>query len=231
MGGIRRHNSPTGVEPSSPKVGFAGVTGYSRPVTNDEQWTMYYFEAHAAQCQACEDPLRVSKEGRRLCDEGFRLAVDVATYLYCLSNNEVYSRQQENGRDVRVECPRDYLQSISLLKAINRAVRKGDCFLPKPKSHDKNYPVESRPTSSHKKEEVRPRPRYETKIVEPKSPRPKQKPRRRERESTDDLIADSKRGSLYDWDMAEREKAERREQKVRYNVEVREPKPDRRFYP
>jgi hypothetical protein len=64
---------------------------------------------------------------------------------------------------------------------------------------------------------------YDTKLVEPKTPRPAPKLRRRERESTDDLIADSMRGSLYNDDMARLERAEKREQHLRYNIEVREP--------
>jgi hypothetical protein len=64
---------------------------------------------------------------------------------------------------------------------------------------------------------------YDTKLVAPKTPRPAPKPRRRERESTDDLIADSKRGSLYGDDMKRLERAEKREQQLRYNTELREP--------
>jgi len=226
MGGFRRHNSPTGVEPASPKVGFVGVTGISRPVTNEEHWSLYYFEAHAVQCDACQHPLAVAKEGRQLCDEGHRLAIDVAEFLiYLHKDGEVYSRVRDGEKEVRVEVPHDYKQTLSLLKAINRATRRGEKFPTKPRSLDRHYLVEPRMSTEKSKREykddVKPSPRqhYETIIRAPTSP----KPLHRERESTNDLVADSKRGSLYGLDMGELEKAERRDQQLRYNIEVREP--------
>ena len=235
MPGYQRHNSPKGVEPGSPKVGFAGVTGISRPCSNEEQWICYYFEAHAVQCDACRDPLRVSKAGKQLCRTGHDLAIDVADILlFRRKDGEVYSRVKDGEREVRVEIPHDYQQTLSLLMAINRAVRKGEKFPTKPRSMDKHYYVEPRPTSSGKSkrdsyEEDSQSPQlsmrriYDTKLVEPKSPRPAPRPRRRERESTDDLTADSKRGSLYDQDMRQLERAEKREKDIKYNLEVREP--------
>lgn len=223
MGGFKRHASPTGVEPTA-KVDFAGVTGISRPVSNEEHWALYYFEAHAVQCDACVYPLTVSKEGRQLCDEGHGLAIEVAKYLiYLHKDGEVYSREREAEKEVRVEVPRDYKQTISLLKAINRATRKGEKFLSKPRSLDRHYLVEPRISAekSKRKDEVSPpsmRQHYDTVVREPKTPK-----KHRERESINDLVADSKRGSLYDRDMGELEKAERRDEKLRYNVEIREP--------
>lgn len=235
MPGYQRHNSPKGVEPTSPKVGFAGVTGISRPSTNEEQWICYYFEAHATQCDACRDPLRVAKAGRQLCRAGHDLAIDVADILlFRRKDNEVYSRVKDGEQQVRVELPHDYCQTVSLLTAINRAVRKGEKFPVKPRSMDRNYFVEPRISSDKTQRdsfEREPQPQqqlsmrriYDTKLIEPKSPRPTPKPRRRERESSDDLLTDSKRGSLYSEDMRRLEKAEKREQDVKYNLEVREP--------
>jgi hypothetical protein len=151
----------------------------------------------------------------------------------------VYSRVRDGEREVRVEIPHDYHQTLSLLKAINRAVRKGEKFPTKPHSLDRNYFVEPRVSPDSKQRDVfegeampqqlsmrRP---YDTKLVEPKLPRPAPRPRRRERESTDDLIANSKRGSLYDEDMRRLERAEKLDREIRYNLEVREPKPRRPF--
>lgn len=227
MGAFARHNSPKGVEPSSPKVQFAGVTGTSRPSTNEEQWICYYFEAHAATCDACRDPSRVAKAGRQLCRTGHDLAIDVADILlYRRRDGEVYSRVKDGEQQVRVEIPHNYEQTLSLLKAINRAVHKGEKFPTKPRSMDKNYFVEPRISPDRvrqDKESEQPLSMRRVKLVEPKSPRPSPKPRRRERESSDDLIADSKRGSLYGEDMRRLERAEKREQDIRYNLEVREP--------
>jgi len=225
MGGLR-HHSPTGVPPKTSKVGFAGVTGISRPVNNEEHWTLYYFEAHAATCDSCVDPLRVSKSGRQLCDEGHQLAIDVAELIFFRRRDgEVYSHIQDEGQEVRVEMPHGYDQTLSLLKAIHRALKKGDNFLQKPKSLDRTYFVGSRIPTDHsvKRKEDRkpsPKPHYDTLVVRPTSP---QRPRRRERESPRDSLKESKRGSLYGMDMGELEKAEKRERQLRYNLEVREP--------
>jgi hypothetical protein len=232
MGGLRRHNSPTGVSPKNSKVDFAGVTGISRPVNNEEHWTLYYFEAHAAQCRTCEDPLQVSRSGKQLCDEGHQLAIDVAELIFRSKDDKVYSYVKDNEQEVRVEIPHGYEQTLSLLKAIQRASRKKEKFIHK--SHDKNYLVGSRISTDHKvkrdsrdhqrnKEETKPspKPQFGTVIVQPSSPR---RPRRREPEPQLESSKDrSKRGSLYGMDMGELEKAERREQRLRYNLEVREP--------
>jgi hypothetical protein len=231
MGGIPRHNSPTGVHSRSPKnskVGFAGVTGISRPLTNDEHWALYYFEAHAGSCQSCHDPLKVSRSGKKLCDDGHRLAIDVANQIFRRNDGEVYSRTRDGEQEVRVEIPHGYTQTLSLLDAIQRSIRHGERFV-KPASHDRTYVVASRlPTEKLKhdrKEEVAKPPAvksskiYDTVVVEPASStrRP-----RRERESHD-THTDSKRGSLYDFDMSELARAEMRDQKIRYNLEVRLP--------
>ncbi|KIW04283.1 uncharacterized protein PV09_04580 [Verruconis gallopava] len=222
----QRHDSPLGVEPGSPKVGFAGVTGVSRPMENDEHWTLYYFEAHAALCEMCHNPLRVSREGKQLCHIGYELAIDVADILvYRRKDDKVYSRVRDGEREVRVEIPCNYEQTLSLLKAINRAIREGEKFPTRPRSMDKNYLVEPRlsPEQTEAPRLSMRRP-YDTKLVEPKSSRPRDKLRRRERESSENLIPDSNRGSLYNDDMRRLERAEKREQDVRYNVRTCEPK-------
>ena len=223
MGGYRRHNSPTGVEPASPKVGFAGVTGVSRPSTNEEQWICYYFEAHAAVCDACQDPLKVAKAGGQLCRTGHDLAIDIAEILYFRRTGDaVYSRVKDNEREVRVEIPHDYEQTLSLLKAINRALRKGEKFPTKPRSMDRTYLVEPRIKRDSIESEPQPQPlsMRRTRIVEPKSPKPAPKPRKR-RDSTD--ILDSRRGSVYAEDMRKLEKDQRAEKDIKYNLEFREP--------
>jgi hypothetical protein len=172
----------------------------------------------------------VAKAGRQLCRIGTDLAVDVAEMLFFRrKDNEVYSRVKDGEREVRVELPHDYHQTVSLLTAINRAVHKGEKFPVKPRSMDRSYFVEPRVSLDNSKRdsiEGEPQPQqlsmrriYDTKLIEPKSPRPAPKPRRRERESSDD----PKRGSLYSEDMRRLEKAEKREQEVKYNLEVREP--------
>jgi hypothetical protein len=232
MGGLRRHNSPTGVSPKNSRVDFAGVTGISRPVNNEEHWTLYYFEVHAAQCRSCEDPLEVSRSGRQLCDEGHQLATDVAELIFRRKDGKVYSRTKDGEQEVCVEIPHGYDQTFSLLRAIQRSLKKKERFLHR--SHDKHYPIASRIPTDHKvKRETRdqqrsiedtktsPKPQFDTVIVQPSSPR---RPRRRSPEPQHESSKDrSRRGSLYGMDMGELEKDERREQRLRYNLEVRQP--------
>jgi len=223
MGGLRRHDSPTGVPSRSPKgsrVGFAGVTGISRPLSNDEHWSLYYFEAHAAKCSSCFDPLKVSRSGKKLCDKGHQLAIEVASLIFH-KDGKCYSHTRDGEQEVRVEVPHGYDQTSSLLKAIQRAIRHGERFV-KPHSHDRTYLVQSRlPTDhvKHDRKEEQPSKTYETVVVEPSSP-----PRRPRRDrEPQDSETNSKRGSLYGLDMGELERMEKREQKLRYILEERQP--------
>jgi hypothetical protein len=223
MGGLRRHDSPTGIPRRSPKesraVGFAGVTGISRPLSNDEHWSLYYFEAHASKCSTCFDPLKVARQDKQLCDKGHQFAIEVASLIFRNKDGECYSHIRDGKQEVRVEIPHGYEQTSSLLKAIQRALRNGERFV-KPRSLDRTYVVQQRvptePVKQDRKEESSTK-NYETVLVEPSSPtrRP-----RRDREHQD---TDSKRGSLYGLDMGELERMEKREQKIRYNLEVRQP--------
>jgi hypothetical protein len=223
MGGLRRHDSPTGVSrrfsKDSRAVGFAGVTGISRPLSNDEHWSLYYFEAHASKCSACFDPLKVARQGKKLCDKGHNFAIEVASLIFRNKDGECYSHVRDGQQEVRVEIPHGYDQTSSLLKAIQRAIRHGERFI-KPHSHDRTYLVQQRlptePVKQDRKEEHSPK-FYETVLVEPSSPtrRP-----RREREHQD---SESKRGSLYGLDMGELERMEKREKNIRYKLEVRQP--------
>jgi len=148
MRGMHRYNSPTGApsSPKSAKVCFVDgeVTSMSRPVTNDEHWTLYYFETHAAICKSCFEPLIVSKQGKTFCDKGRELAIDVTRLIYLNEDGKICSRRMQGHQEVRVEVPNGYDQTLSLLKAIQRGDRKGEQFL-KPKSHDRRYYVHDDP--------------------------------------------------------------------------------------
>lgn len=214
MGGMRgRHNSPIGApsSPKSAKVCFAegDVTGILRPLTNDEHWTLYYFESHAAQCRSCHEPLHVSKEGRRLCDTGHDLAINVAGLIFRTKDGKFHSRQ-DRQRDIRLEIPGDYVETISLLKAIQRRAKKGEHFV-KPKSHDKSYFVSGRRVPERFATTPEPAPpRYETKVAKPWSHDPLR------------CFSESQRGSHYGADMGELEKAMKMEQRV-YKTVLRAP--------
>ena len=221
-------------------MGFAEeiVTGYSRPLSSDEHWTLYYFEEHALQCSQCFEPLRVHKTGGQLCDEGHDLAIAVARLMfYSHSRGGIFSRAKEDSQETRVETPPSYRQTLGLLQAIQRALRNGDRFV-KSKSLDRTYYVPPRqPVMQHHHHDVgfssssdegrsshRSRDsEYAVKVIEPKAPKPRSR-----RES---MVSDSRRGSLYGEDMADLVREKKREQRLKYNLEVREPsgKSSRRY--
>jgi hypothetical protein len=247
MGGIRRPDMPTGVVPKKPTahVGFAAslVTGISRPLTNTEDWTLYYFEDHAQSCPACHNPYKVHKASKQLCDQGHQLAVDVADLLFRLRlDGEVYSRTQNESQEVRVEIPCKYLQVAQLFKAIQRS---GRGFLKQTPSYDKHYYVGPRLAAARSPDAAR-RPAapaaasntHKVRVVEPSLPttttsRSSQhhhSPRRSgsSQRHHAELPVKVKRGSLYETDLLALEEARQRESRFQYTLEVREPSSSRR---
>lgn len=130
--------------------GSSPVTSVSRPLSNVERWTLYYFESHARLCSACVDPYAVHKAHRKLCSEGHRLAQDVAKIMYSTDRGRnVFDAGTPSKRSVnviRVELPRDYDEVRSLLKAMERSLRHRN---QKPiVSFDKTYHVVQYPIVS-----------------------------------------------------------------------------------
>jgi len=219
MGGVRRHESPTGFSAPT-KVGFAAtlVTGVSRPLRRQEHWTIYYFEKHAAKCRDCRNPDQVQKEGQQLCPEGFDYAADIADLLFKLRlDGEVYCTAPREGQAIRVEIPPDYHNVISLLKAFRRS---GSGLIKESVSYDRNYPIGPRLARSDSvkepREPVSPSLPYNTKTFEPPSP-----PRkiRRRRFSSERMS----RGSLHELDERAQREADMRERLCQYDLEIRKP--------
>jgi hypothetical protein len=225
MGGIRRHESPTGVAKRA--VGFAEslVTGVSRPLSNDEHWKLYYFEDHSTKCDECFKPYAVHKEGRQLCSHGHELAIEVAELLFKLSaDGEVYARSKLDGHEVRVEIPASYKNTVGLFKAIERS---NHGFLKKRSSYDRNYLVQPRISlpRRHDDEDIpRPSSGYKSRLAEPAVlPLPRKR-------SIKPHSSVGKRGSVYEDDLYDMEEAARRERQTKYRYEVREPSHARRIY-
>lgn len=230
MGAPRSYTSSyTSSAPRSPtKVKFQAdpVSGSSRQLTNNELWTLYYFEQHAAECSYCYDPLVVANEGARLCSEGNDCATEVSALLFRRSDGNIYAREKDvEGKEIHVEMPVDYFQCTQLLHAIQRCLKKGEKFL-KTEAHR----TSSRRVSARKVDEprisarrvlptpVEPRPHYDVKVVQPRQPHtlhPEYLAPKKKRTSP--------RGSLYDVDMEEAEQRYQQEMTLNYNVEVREP--------
>ncbi|KAJ5028761.1 hypothetical protein J3E72DRAFT_306039 [Bipolaris maydis] len=231
-----RTNMPTAVhaKPAVAKkervVGFYEdpVISFCRPVNTSESWAAYHFEMHARKCAHCHNAYEVHRNHERLCDVGHGLAQDVARYIYHKSG-ATYSTMEENNKLVRVEIPAGYVEVCSLLKAIERSLRHRSRrpFV----SMDRSYyvaPRSSPPPAS-------PPRRSNTVKVEQEQPKIKSA-----RPRTDDIVdwpqhtvtttkakrplseisntPNSKRGSLYEEDLAK----QRRNAK-HYAVEVREP--------
>jgi len=228
----RVHTMPTVIHPksssktttASPKkervVGFLKdpVTEFSRPVNAAESWALYYFEQHARSCAFCKNPYEVHRNHEQLCDQGHRLAQDVAYYIYNDTNGHTCSMFDENHKLVRIELPAGYDQVRGLLRAIARSLRHRSRtpFV----SMDRTYYVAAR--IPHRSQSV--------KVEHSKS---KRRPRTGEivdwpehdiTKSKHTVLTevnnslDRKRGSIYEQDLAD----QRRNAK-KYSVEVREP--------
>jgi len=229
-----RTNQPTIVHsrPSTAKkervVGFYEdpVDSFSRPVNTAESWAAYHFEMHARKCAYCHNPYEVHRNHEQLCEVGHGLAQQVARYIYQKSDGATYSTVEEDNKLVRVEIPAGYVEVCSLLKAIERSIRHRSR---KPfVSMDRSYYVAPRTAPAS------PRRSHSVKVEQ--EPKTKTKPYARSRNGE---IVDwpqhtttrpkrplaeisntpsSKRGSLYEEDLAKQRRAAKH-----YAVEVREP--------
>jgi hypothetical protein len=117
-------------EPAPPKsrkdlrITFADpvVTAAFRPLTNAEEWTLYFFEKHATKCTHCHNPYKVYKANKTLCQAGYELCADVADLPFHISKDGViFSRRPYESHEVRVEIPAGYVQVMGLFKAIQRS--------------------------------------------------------------------------------------------------------------
>lgn len=216
--------------PSSPKkdriVGFHRdpVASVSRPVNTAESWAAYHFESHACKCAYCHNPYEVHRNRQQLCEHGHRLAQEVVRYIYNKSDGETYSTIEEENKVVRVEVPAGYVEVHSLLKAVERSLRHRSRtpFV----SMDRSYYVAPRtaPALPQRSRSVKVdnNPKTQAKSSRPRSgeivewPESKLKAKRALAEIS--TTPNSKRGSLYEEDLAK----QRRNAK-HYSVEVREP--------
>jgi len=138
-------------------VGFTPnlITSVSRPATNNEHWTFYNFETHAARCDSCRDPYRVHRSKKRLCNTGHNLAHRVAECVYSKRDGrEIYMSNAREEQLILVELPHGYDNVHSLLRAMERSLRyqrqapivtKGIVVPPPPQlSLDRTYYVAQR---------------------------------------------------------------------------------------
>jgi hypothetical protein len=194
-------------------VGFLPepVTGVSRPVNASESWAAYNFESHARKCAYCHNPYEVHRNHDQLCEVGHRLAQDVARYIYN-ADGETYSRNEESHKLVRVEIPAGYDEVRGLLKAVERSLRYRNRkpFL----SMDRTYYVPPRTLPGRSRS---------VKVEQPSKPIRRSSGEivdwpQKTKVTTEVSSSASKRGSLYEMDLAQQ-----RRDSVRYRVEVREP--------
>lgn len=120
-------------------------------------------------CESCFDPLEVYKEKKQLCSEGQELAVDVARPIFHRKDSKVNSREKEDFEGVVItlfELPHDYVQSSSLLEAIQRAAKNGEKFI-KSESHGRTHYVSHQGSSLPESRTPEPANRHEVRIAEP----------------------------------------------------------------
>ena len=105
---------------------------------------MDHFHRHAKRCQDCYDPYSTHISGGTLCDQGHKLAQDVARYIYSKGGRAYSMLDRESLRQrVQVEIPPHCDKVRGLLRAVDHGLR-----VQKPgpvTSHDKNYYVPTRP--------------------------------------------------------------------------------------
>jgi hypothetical protein len=216
----------------SPRIKFAPtlVTGVSRPLNNDEHWTLYYFEDHAAKCVCCYSPYQVYKHGRRLCEEGRELAISVAGLLFKLSQDgHIYSKSADEHQYIRIEMPAKYEHVSELFKAIEKSKNS---ILHRPISLDRHYPV--RPRLPSLRAAAGPAPHeYESRPVQYLVPAedlygrraaddtysPRRSYYRNSHHSSRDSARWS-RGSLFDGDQKAQQQRELRERRAHYDYAV-----------
>lgn len=125
-------------------VGFAPEPIYSRRPRSDEEYVMEHFHTHAKRCDDCYDPYSTHISGGKLCDQGHRLAQDVAGYVYSKGGRAYSMLDRESLRQrVQVEIPPHCDKVRGLLRAVDHGLRvqkQGPTT-----SHDRNYYVPTRP--------------------------------------------------------------------------------------
>ena len=105
---------------------------------------MKHFHKHAKVCQDCSNPYSTHISGGRLCDQGHKLAQDVARYVYSKGGRAYSMLDRESLRQrVQVEIPPNCDKVRGLLQAVDHGLRVENAG--RTKSHDKNYYVPSRP--------------------------------------------------------------------------------------
>jgi hypothetical protein len=95
----------------------------SRPLDTVETWALDKFEAHAAECKDCHNPLEVYHTIGRLCTDGHRLSQEVVELLFIESGGDVYSTALESGHRVQVDLGAGYDQTKGLLRAMNESAQ------------------------------------------------------------------------------------------------------------
>jgi len=79
----------------------------SRPLTPQEAWSLYHYETHARACHTCN--------GHRMCDLGYDLSQDVQVHVWKHDNQLCSTLADSEGQWVRVEVPRGYGWTRSML--------------------------------------------------------------------------------------------------------------------
>jgi len=208
MGGLKK--GPT-LKKKKSNVNFKEdlVTGVSQPMTNEQHWTLYYFEHHAHDCNDCKSPYKVLKTDNELCQEGLVKAYAIAQLLLKLRNDgHVYHHSAEEHQYIRIEVPKNYVNCLQLLKAV-RKLGKGIIE----KSYDRTFNVQPRINRQQQQQQ------YE--VRQPSDPVPKYEPVTRRVKSKKRHPKNSARkttGSLAEQDLEEEELINQRESRHQYDT-------------
>ena len=182
------------------QVDFAPVPAtYSRLPHDDELYVMKAFTRHASHCSTCVHPYDVHRKGGSLCSKGNQRALDVTQYIFNRAGQSFSVVDLEGDRRVQMEIPADCAVVRELLKALERGLRLRRKVPATGHDETKRAPPKViQPTFEHRRPQE---PRYIRKPILETAISPSS---RREKHSH------SGRGSLYEADMKERERRNKR---------------------
>lgn len=101
------------------------VHQHAPPVPTPKMTVFSAFNYHAQSCSRCRKPLEVVRRGEQLCDEGHRIAIDVARALYRIAGEKATRYGTENIESSYVALLVDFTSVDGAVYDLCRALDQG----------------------------------------------------------------------------------------------------------
>ncbi|CAD0027067.1 unnamed protein product [Aureobasidium pullulans] len=159
------HTAAPAVQPASPpspRVHFSEthiVSGFSRPLTQEEAWLLYDFEVHCRDCRYCISPYKRFQSGAPLCHKGKHMSERISESMYMQKGN-VFERYHRRTKPMRIEIPHTYtylreqLHAMEDAAAIRHARRQTEEERPRVRVHNDSQRRSDEPRRSSSTEVV-----------------------------------------------------------------------------